>query len=371
MTMNNNISLYFHIPFCVKKCDYCAFYSIPCASETLKDDYCDAILRQFAYFDTDRRVTSVYFGGGTPTVLGEKRLTKLLSGVMRRSFIADDCEVTLEVNPKTVDGAFLRSLRWAGANRLSVGVQSLCDAELKFLGRIHDSHDALECISDATYAGFDNISADMIFGFNGHTAQNARRTLEGLISSGVSHISAYSLQYEKGTPIYALKHADDALSDQDEDEIYDLICDTAKEHGFRHYEISAFAKDASHMSRHNLGYWQRREYFGFGAAAHSFYNGKRFSSPADIRQYIKTVDGCSPFTPTDYDDAPFLTQEEIFEEKIMLGLRTDDGISTKLLKDMRFAERCAENGLAVIKDGRFILTEKGYRVSNAIIAELV
>lgn len=335
------------------------------------DEYLDALLRQFDSFNTEREVTSVYFGGGTPTVLGEKRLAKLSDSVMRRSFIAADCETTVEVNPKTVDARFLTTLRDAGANRLSVGVQSLCDGELKTLGRIHTESDALKCIDDAFAAGFDNISADMIFGFNGQTEQSALYTLGGLISSGATHIAAYSLQYEKGTPIYALKDADDALSEQDEDKIYGLLCKTAKANGFRHYEISAFAKGDAYRSRHNLGYWQRREYFGFGAAAHSFYNGKRFSSPADIRQYIKTVDAHSPFAPTDYHNAPLLTHEEIFEEKIMLGLRTDEGISTELIRDKSFAERCLKNNLATVCDGRFVLTEKGYRVSNAIIAKLI
>ncbi len=369
--MNNNISLYFHIPFCVKKCNYCAFYSLSDASDTLKDDYCDAVLRQFSAFATDRCVTSVYFGGGTPTVLGEKRLAKLIDCVISRNFISHDCETTVEVNPKTVDARFLNTLHDAGANRLSIGVQSLCDEELKTLGRIHDSRDALICISDAFKAGFDNVSADMIFGFNGQTEQSALYTFCGLVLSGVSHIAAYSLQYEKGTPMYKLKDADNAPDEQSEERIYDLICDAAREHGFRHYEISAFAKDASHRSRHNLGYWQRCEYFGFGAAAHSFYNGKRFSSPADIKLYIKNTDKHSPFASTDYYGSPFLTQDEIFEEKIMLGLRTDEGISTELLKDTKFAERCVKNGLATVCDGRFVLTEKGYRVSNAIIAELV
>lgn len=368
---NNKISLYFHIPFCIKKCNYCAFYSLPCASDALMDEYLDALLRQLSAFDTEREVTSVYFGGGTPTVLGEKRLVRLLNAVMLRDFIAADCETTVEVNPKTVDLCFLTALRKAGANRLSVGVQSLCDSELKTLGRIHTENDALKCIDDAFSAGFDNVSVDMIFGFNGQTEQSALYTLGGLISSGATHIAAYSLQYEKGTPMYMLKYADDALSEQDEDKIYDLICDTAKKHGFGHYEISAFAKGDAYRSRHNLGYWQRREYFGFGAAAHSFYNGKRFSSPADIRHYIKNADGRDVFAPTDHNDSPLLTHQEIFEEKVMLGLRTDEGISVGLIKDKGFAERCVKNNLATVCDDRFVLTEKGYRVSNAIIAKLI
>lgn len=331
-------------------------------------------MRQFRAFkttETDISVKSVYFGGGTPTVLGRDRLCGMLSEVMSSGIIDKDCEVTVETNPLTADSEFFKGLISAGANRISIGVQSLIDSELMTLGRIHSALDAEKCIEDAKKAGFENISADMIFGFNGHTADSAGKTLRRLLSLGVSHIAAYSLQYEPGTPMYALKNATDAVTEDDEEDIYYLICDIMRNNGFRHYEISAFAKDGDHVSHHNLGYWQRRDYFGFGAAAHSCYQGKRFSAVPNIERFIKTADCRSPFAPTDHADAKLLTADEIREESIMLGLRTDSGIDMSLITNGRFAEKCVRVGLAVIKQDRFILTEKGYRVSNSVIAELI
>lgn len=372
--MNKSISLYFHIPFCVKKCNYCAFYSVPSPSPALVNDYCDALMKQFRAFKATEagiNVKSVYFGGGTPTVLGRDRLCGMLSEVISSGIIDNNCEVTVETNPLTADSVFFKGLISAGANRISVGVQSLVDSELRTLGRIHSALDAEKCIDDAKKVGFENVSADMIFGFNGHTMVSAGKTLHGLLSLGVKHIAAYSLQYEPGTPMYALKNAPDAVTEDDEEAIYYLICDIMRDNGFRHYEISAFAKDDDHVSHHNLGYWQRREYFGFGAAAHSCYNGKRFCAEQSIEKFIKTADCRSPFAPTDYEGVKMLTEDEIREESIMLGLRTDNGIDMSLISNARFAEKCVRSGLAVIKQNRFILTERGYRVSNSVIAELI
>lgn len=372
--MNDKISLYFHIPFCVRKCNYCAFYSLPSASEQLKDAYCDALIRQlgaFAALGDGRKATSIYFGGGTPTVIGRERLCRLIGTVLQSGIADPDCEVTVEANPCTVDREYLRALRDVGANRLSVGVQSLVDSELLVLGRVHTSCDAVGCIGDAFDAGFDNVSADMIFAFNTQTPETALHTARGLISLGVTHIAAYSLQYEQGTPMYGMRDDGTAVSEDTEEQMYALICGEMRNTGFRHYEISAFSRGDGYMSRHNLGYWQRREYFGFGAAAHSLYGGVRFSSGDDVYGYINAVSDTSPFSPTDIAAQKALSSAEINEERIMLSLRTDTGISLKYIKNISFAERCVKNGLANIRDGMFALTETGYRVSNAVIAELI
>ena len=301
-------------------------------------------------------------------MLGIDRLCKLLEYVKGHYILTSDCEITIEVNPKTVDFWDLLKLRDAGFNRLSVGVQSANDEMLASIGRIHTFKDAQECIEDGFKAGFKNISADVIFALPSLTAETLADTLNKIMSTGVTHISAYSLQLEEGTKLYKRREALELPSEADEEEQYELLCSTLTENGFSHYEISSFAKEGF-MSRHNLSYWFRRRYFGFGAGAHSFYNGRRFSNVADVVRYIElTRDGL--FAPTDYYSSPRITEAEAIEEKIMLGLRTYRGaIIPENAQDT--AKRIASLGYGDFISRRLVLNSKGFRVSNAIISQII
>jgi oxygen-independent coproporphyrinogen-3 oxidase len=352
----------------VKKCDYCAFYSLPNQSDEIKRDYFEALCRQIGFFPTDRKVETVYFGGGTPPMLGVERLCKLIELISTRFELKDDCEITVEINPETVDYDALCRLKNAGANRLSIGIQSSNDEVLKRLGRIHTFQRAKDCILDAKKAGFENISADIIFGLPNTTEEVFKKTLCDIMSTKPNHISAYSLQVEEGTPLFEKKSSLDFPDEESEERQYELLCKILTENGFEHYEISSFAKEGF-RSRHNSNYWKRREYFGFGAAAHSFFNGKRFSAVCDVLDFIEKSKA-SLFAPTDYDLQEILSEEDAFEEAIMLGLRTSDGALVPE-GSKSVAERIAKLGFGRFENGRLCLNSRGFRVSNEIIAEII
>ena len=363
--MTNNLSLYYHIPFCLKKCDYCAFYSLPKVDDSVKEAYFNALIRQTECLDTDRIISTVYFGGGTPPLLRVDRLCKLIKLIKSRFHLSDDCEITVEVNPKTVDMFDLMMLKESGANRLSIGIQSSDDRILASIGRIHSFDDAVKCINDARAVGFNNISADLIFALPDQTVEGLVKSVYDIMSTNVDHISAYSLQIEEGTPIFDRRNDLNFPDEESEEEQYGALCEILKNHGFNHYEISSFARNGFE-SRHNLNYWARGEYFGFGAGAHSFYMGKRFSTPCDVMRYIE-LSGTSLFAPTDFDSALPITEKEAEEERIMLGLRTRQGV---LLPERshKNARRIADLGYGTFTDGVLALNSKGFRVSNQIIS---
>lgn len=368
MTNNKSLSLYFHIPFCVKKCDYCAFYSLPNQSDDIKQEYFDALVRQIEFFPNDRPIDTIYFGGGTPPMLRVDRLCKLISLVKSRFNLTKDCEVTVEVNPKTVDFQSLSALKSAGANRLSIGVQSADDKVLASIGRIHSFKDAVLCINDARKAGFNNISADVIFALPDMTLDGFKDNLHKIMSTDINHLSAYSLQIEEGTPIFDKREALNFPDEDSEESQYNALLDIASSYGFSHYEISSFAKP-NKQSRHNLKYWTMGDYFGFGASAHSFYNNRRFSAFSDVTEYIKQSK-ISLYSPTDYAYAEELTVDTLEEERIMLGLRTSNGaLIPKHAHDT--AKRIADMGYGTFKDGILRLNSKGFRVSNEIISQIL
>ncbi len=366
--MTNNIALYLHIPFCVKKCDYCAFYSIPNANADIKSEYFEALKRQISFFETEKTVTSVYFGGGTPPLLGIDRLCKLITLIRARFTLAKDCEITVEVNPKTVDLNGLSELRNAGANRLSVGIQSADDAILSSIGRIHRFSDAEECVRQARLAGFKNISGDLMFALPSLTSEGLAESIERIVATGVDHISAYSLQLEPGTPLFERRELLSFPDEDCEEAQYELLCRLLTQNGFKHYEVSSFCRD-DFQSRHNTAYWNRTEYFGFGASAHSFFNNRRFSNIANVGRYIElSRDGL--YSPTDYFESIEIGEREATEEEIMLGLRTARGASIPKSAHPA-AERIASLGYGEFKNGTLRLNSRGFRVSNAIIAEIV
>ncbi len=361
------MKVYVHIPFCERKCAYCAFYSVAGAEEEIKNRYTEALIRQISAF-SESDAETVYIGGGTPPVIGKENLLRILECIYGKFRLSSSAEITVEINPKTVDRDYLYSLKKAGVNRLSVGVQSLNDDELKLIGRIHTAAEAINTLCIAKEAGFENISADMIFALPFQTLQSVDTTLCGLIKCGITHLSAYSLQLEQQTPLWHVRDKLTFPTEDEEDGMYRLICQRMQENGFDHYEISSFGK-AGFYSRHNSAYWTGDEYMGFGAAAHSLIGRKRFSATADIQKYIAAVSD-DPYSPTDRASEVEISEVEAREEEIMLSLRTSRGVRLSLI-DAAKAEKFAGQGFGNIENGRFALNDKGYRVSNFIISELI
>ena len=358
--------IYIHIPFCLSKCPYCDFYSRP-GNENQLSEYTSVLKEKIisASEKYDFRADSLYFGGGTPGILGAERLIGLV-GVVRDSFgIDDDAEITAEINPSgKID---FSALRIGGFNRISIGLQSANDNELKVLGRKHSKDEAKNCIRDVSECGFDNISLDLMIGIPYQTKESLKRSVDFCAENGAAHISAYLLKIEEGTLFHKKK---DSLVLPDDDEaadLYEELCVLMKEYGYEHYEISNFCK-RGYEGRHNLKYWHDEEYLGIGPSAHSFIDGKRFCYPRSMKGFKNDEI---------IDDGSGGDEEEF----IMLGLRLSEGITRERFYS-RFGRELPEmyinrakmfsgSGLvSVTKDG-FSLTEKGFLVSNTLIAEII
>lgn len=350
MTMNKPRGLYIHVPFCLTKCPYCDFYSVSYSRSAVRE-YAQAVMRNLSRyaepFDT------VYFGGGTP-ILAAEYVGEILSCVR----LSGGAEVTVEANPCLCLPDTLSALKKGGVNRLSIGVQSLDGEELAALGRRHSAAQAENAVLAAESAGFDNISADIMLAVPRQTRASLSRTIARLAELPLTHISAYLLKIEPATPFGA-----DPPETPDEDETAELYLHAVGEleaHGFAQYEISNFSKKGFE-SRHNLKYWRREEYLGIGAAAHSFYNEKRFAVPRDAAAFM-----AAPVQPAVLTDgAP-----DINEERIMLGLRLAEGIPQELWKPHEKQLRFIPREYYEINDGRLSLTPRGFLLSNEIIALL-
>lgn len=351
-SMMNNRGLYIHVPFCVRKCPYCDFYSTAGADE-LRQEYARAVVRNLRNYP--EQFDTVYFGGGTPNLIAE-HMTDILSAVNT----APGAEISAECNPASADIGTLRMMRSAGINRISVGVQSLQDGELKKLGRLHDSAQAEELILAAEEAGFASVSADVMLGIPGQTAESLTDTIERLAGLPVQHISAYMLTLEPETP-FGKTPPPDMADDEKMADLYELCQELCEKHGFMQYEISNFAREGF-QCRHNLKYWRDEEYLGIGPAAHSFYAGKRFAVPRDLRGFIASdrqpveiTDDC----PGDYD------------ERVIMGLRISEGIPEELYKPIESALRLIPAEYYRLENGRLRLTEKGFPVYNYIVSLLL
>lgn len=344
-------SLYLHIPFCKKKCDYCTFYSV---TDDLKEEYTKALVAAVKKYG-GRRLASVYIGGGTPSVLSASQISRITDAVFKYNTVQEDAEFTVECNPESITAEFVAA---SGANRVSMGFQSFCDCELDMIGRLHTARDCEKAVGICRGLGIDNISGDVIFALPHQNITSLEYTLEKLVALDIPHISAYNLQLEGGAPITRLEKY---VPDEDtQAKMYYLICDRLKAAGYRHYEISNFARDG-YRAVHNGRYWTGEDYIGLGPSAHSKIGNKRCFFDADINKFINgdlEFDGCE-----EIGDGLF--------EKIMLGLRTDDGVSLSLFKSSgAFIKQIVAGGFARADGGRLILTDKGFYLSNTIIAEL-
>lgn len=372
------VGIYIHIPFCRRKCSYCDFYSISAFDDALCDRYAAALVRQIAETapTVAGRVDSVYFGGGTPTVFGAKRLDAVLSAIHKHFSVEKNAEITTEANPESSDKKTLKSLRRAGFNRVSFGVQSSCDAELRAMGRLHDFGTARAAVEAARAAKFKNVSVDLMYGVEGQTAESWRQSIADILTLEPEHISAYGLKVEAGTPLgRAVDAGNVSLPDDDtQAEWFDIACELLGGAGYRHYEISNWAKPGLE-SRHNLRYWRLEPYCGFGAAAHSDAFGIRCAAPRDIEKYMSAVESGGEI----FDEYDRIPQSERAFEYVMLGLRTADGIEENTLRrgyrlDPSSAgavfDELSAAGYLVRGDGRIALTERGFLLSNTLILRI-
>ena len=360
--------LYLHIPFCKQKCPYCDFYSRP-AGEAVMDAYLAALLgeldRSVAAGEIDHADT-VYLGGGTPSLMGAARLAALLEGIGARIPLAADAEITLECNPESTTPSLLRTLRRAGYNRVSFGVQSLDDRELRALGRLHDAMGAKRAVAMAREAGFDNLSVDLMLGIPYQTGETVARFLDWVTVEAIPHLSAYLLKIEPGTPYAAAK-----LPFADDDTAADFYLQADRRMraaGYGHYEISNFARPGRE-SRHNLLYWRCEPYLGLGPSAHSLVDGRRWGNAADLDGYLRGEVRREPEPPG--GDA---------DERLMLALRLSEGIDLAAWGE-RFgrdpkpylarAARYTAGGLLIIEGSRIHLTPEGMLLSNGILADIL
>lgn len=372
---NRSYGIYLHIPFCLKKCDYCDFCSFTEKSESEMLAYAEALcleMRAFSARMRGRVADTLFFGGGTPTLLPDGAW-EMLASCLRECFdIAPDAEWTAEANPATVDAKKARLLRRLGVNRISIGMQSAQDGELARLGRIHRASDLPVAVQAAREGGFDNISLDLMFGIPGQTAESLSASLDAALALSPSHLSVYSLQIEEGTPFYRQRTALPLPDEESEDAMHTVLLDRLKAAGFVHYEISNFALPGREC-RHNLRYWQRGDYLGFGIAAHAFLDGVRSYNTESLEEYMK-----APTEVRETESVPDIREAEY--EAIMLGLRLGSGINEKdFLREFGhgFHERYGEALAPIVCanlaqwDGQFTrLTETGMRLSNAVLTEL-
>lgn len=377
--MMRDLGIYIHIPFCVSKCAYCDFFSAP-ATDDVKEKYAAALVRQVKenkmVSPEDYRVVSVFVGGGTPSVLSGNLMQKILTAVHERYNLTDDCEITVECNPGTVNTDKLLIYRELGVNRLSFGLQSVNDDELASLGRIHTFGDFLNSYEMARKAGFDNINVDLISAIPGQTVSDWKKTLETVVKLGTEHISAYSLILEEGTPLYERYQRGENLRLPDEDEERAIYCLTGEylgEKGFHRYEISNYAKDG-YECRHNKLYWRRVPYIGFGAGASSFINNVRYDGIRDVKAYTDN--------PVNAFGTPeIVSTADAMAEFMYLGLRLTEGVKRDDFTT-QFGESIDSVYGDVIKkyvaggymtdDGRNIrLTPGGIDVSNYIFSDFM
>lgn len=368
-TMTKGLGLYLHIPFCSSKCPYCDFYSFK-ADERMKEDYTNSLVRSIKKWQDERALqfATVYFGGGTPSQLGSERLCRILDAIA----CEENAEVTIECNPFdlaevwSVDG--VEQLKKHGCNRISMGMQSAVEAERKKLGRRAGREQAERAVEAVKSAGINNFSLDLMLGIPNQTVETIRESVDFCAESGANHVSAYMLKIEQGTPF---EKVNKMLNLPDEDEcceMYLAAVDSLAKYGYEQYEISNFAK-AGFESRHNLCYWDCREYLGLGAAAHSFLSGKRFYYQRDAESFIN---GAEPIDDGEGGD---------FEEYAMLRLRLSEGLTEcgtrerfgfGLPEEMRkAANKYAASGYLISDENGIRLTPKGFLISNTIISDLL
>ena len=370
MTMKaNSIGIYIHYPFCLKKCNYCDFVSYTCLDENTKRAYVQKLISEIeAYRGKNIEADTVFFGGGTPSLLEVEDIDRIMDSLHSSFTIHSDAEITIEMNPKTANKAKLLEFRKSGINRLSIGLQSIHENELKLLGRIHNFEDFVYSYEISRQVGFSNVNVDLMYGIPDQTEISFAQSLNKVLSFSPEHLSLYSLIIEPGTPIF---NAKDSLRFPNEDQeisMYSYAADSLRRAGYNHYEISNYAKPTFEC-RHNLKYWRGEHFLGFGVAAYSYFDKKRFGNTRNIHEYISAETAIS--------DEEIISENDEAFEYVMLGLRCSDGFSLNRLKEKyglipkifqtrQFSE-LESDGYILFDGDRISLTEKGFYVSNTII----
>ncbi len=372
------IALYIHVPFCIKKCLYCDFYSIR-FDVSLLNQYTLALIKELELrLNRDYLVKSIYLGGGTPSILPLENLERIVDTIYMLTRLEENLEFTIEINPGTINKEKLKIYKDLGINRISIGIQSLIDDELQLLGRIHSSKEALEALDISIESGFDNINVDLIYGIPTQTLKSWKYTLESVLKRNLTHISIYSLMYEPGTPLYKsfIRREIDQMPEDLELEIFDVTQEVLDRHRFFWYEISNYAKDG-YECRHNLTYWKGEEYLGFGPSAYSFMRNTRWSNTPNVKAYIELLNRSK--NPKIWEEK--LSPFEKAKELVILGLRLKEGVSLSevhIKTGINIEEIFAENikklisqGLMCRKGDKIALTTKGRLLGNLVFGEFL
>ena len=382
---DKSLELYVHIPFCVRKCEYCDFLSAPAGADTQQEYVRNLLLEieQKGVRCTDYEVTTIFFGGGTPSILKAGWIADILNAIHRNFKVRKDAEITIECNPGTLTFEKLSIYKSAGINRISVGLQSASDAELRELGRIHTYEDFLKSYDLIRKKGFSNVNIDLMAALPGQTLKSYEQTLRRVLALKPEHISAYSLIIEEGTPFYEKYEADELLREKGEkpqmlpsEETERLMYERTKElllaHGYERYEISNYARKG-YACRHNIGYWRRENYLGFGLGSASLLENERFHNTTDLTDYLGG----------DYlaYEQEKLDKKSQMEEFMFLGLRMTEGVSTECFRQTfgltvelvygLVLEQQIADQLLRKEDGRIFLTERGLDVSNYVMAQFL
>ncbi|NLV18683.1 MAG: radical SAM family heme chaperone HemW [Bacteroidetes bacterium] len=370
--------IYVHIPFCRKFCHYCDFYHV--ISDGDHASYIEALLKEAdirkEYLDSDI-ISSIYLGGGTPSVFSLGELDKILSFLRKNYMFENDCEITIELNPDDISRNYVKGLIQLDINRLSLGIQSWRDEDLKMLNRRHDSKQISEALEIFENEGFDNVSADLIYGLPGMNVKDLEDNLKKTFSYNIKHLSAYLLSIEEGTVFYRMKKKGNLEETDEEESIaeFNRLIEITEEAGFIHYEISNFGKEG-YFSVHNTNYWKQIPYIGLGPSAHSFNRYSRQWNLSDLKKYIKAVN----------NDIPFYEKEEIdlktkFNEYILTSLRTMWGIDLEYVENtfekegydyiINLSGKFINYGLMEQKEKALMLTNQGKMISDNIISEFI
>ena len=378
-----SLSIYVHIPFCSSKCAYCSFVSMVASEEDKKryfEDLVAEIKIQAAKYRSTYSVSSIYIGGGTPSSLDYYYIRDLLSSIYKNFAVKNSAEITIEINPNSVDKNKIREYILSGVNRFSIGLQSISPKVLKDMGRTHTAEDYQKAVSAIHDFGIKNISTDIIIGYPGQKLQDVKDTIALLLKLEIPHISAYMLSVETGTKLKKLVD-NGSVGIPDEEVVismYNYVYNTLAENGYNRYEFSNFAKP-TFESFHNKVYWKRKDYLGVGLAAHSYIDGTRFANTENISKYASTIENKKE-VPTIVSKT--LTKEEMQEEAVMLSLRTAEGLDLNAYKNEfdenflakkkdKISKLIKEGFLILTKDNKLICTNKGFLVLNAIVLELV
>lgn len=369
--------IYIHIPFCKSKCAYCNFFSL--ASESKINDYVEALKKEIVLrknYLGGEMVETIYFGGGTPSLLSVKNIEEILELLNKNYEIISSPEITLEINPDTIDREKMSSLKQIGVNRMSVGIQSFDDDDLRYLGRRHDSRHAMQVLEDLKQTDLEKITLDLIYGMPTLTEEKWNKNLDIFFSTGITHLSAYALTVEPKTILGQRIEKGELQSVSEEDTIrhYNILVDRTKENGFEHYEISNFAKEGF-RSQHNSIYWRDEKYLGLGPSAHSYDGNSRQWNISNLTKYIQLIGNSE-----DYFEKETLSLEDKFNEYVMTSLRTSWGCDIeKIERDygksyahhfLKNIKKYLENGEMLKENNTYFLSEEGKLFADGIAADL-